>query len=112
MERFGNHVAVGSEPLGNGVGNAPFVYIHDCDEGAAGLARHGCNEETYCAGADYQGSCAWSRKGAVEGVDGDGEWLEESSRVKGDVVWDSGPRVSGRLVSEARRNYLWRHMAG
>ena len=47
---------MGSKPFGDGVGNTSFVYIHDCDEGAAGLAGHGRNEETYCAGADYQGS--------------------------------------------------------
>lgn len=46
---------MGGETFGDGVGDTAGVDVGDCDERAAGLACHGCDEEADCAGSNYEG---------------------------------------------------------
>lgn len=89
MEGFGDHIAVGCELVLESVGDAAGVHVHDGDGWAAGVARHGGDEKTDGAGADYEGCRARGGRCAVDGVDGDGKGFEESSGVEGDVGGES-----------------------
>jgi hypothetical protein len=94
VKRFRNNIAVCCEALGKGVSDAPSVYVDDRHECAAGLPGHCGDEETYCAGTNYESGGAGGGGGAVEGVDRHGEWLEEGCCVEGYMVWDSVRDVS------------------
>ena len=87
MKRFRDNIAVGSETFGDGVFDAPSVDVDYGDDCTAGLARHGCDEKTDSASADNEGGGAGRWRGAVEGVDCDGEGFEEGCCIEGDVVW-------------------------
>lgn len=85
MEGFRNHVAVSGEAFRDCVFYAPGIDVHDRHEGAARLPRHGGDEEADCPRANNEGGGARGGKGAVDGVDGDGEGLEEGGCIEGDM---------------------------
>lgn len=89
MEGQRNDVAMGREAVGEGVLDAAGIDIDDGDEGAAGVAGHGGDEEADGAGADDESGRTGGGSRAVYGVDGDGEGLKEGGGFVGDVGWDS-----------------------
>lgn len=114
MQRLGHHVTVRREAFGECVLDAAFVHVHYGHECAAGLARHGCDEQADGAGADDEGGGAWGGGCSVYAVDCDGEGLEEGGGVEGYVVWESAGLEYQRKFSRARNweTYLWHQMAG
>lgn len=80
---------MGCEAFGDGIIDSSFINVHYCDKSAAALAGHGRDEQPDSTGAYDEGCGTGSNSSAVEGVDCNGQRLEESGGVERDVVWES-----------------------
>jgi len=86
VQRLGDDIAVGGKAFRDGEVDAALVDVGDGDGRAARLAGHGGGEEADGASADDEGRGARGGLGPVDGVDGDGQRLEEGGGIERDAV--------------------------